>query len=244
MVEIFPAIDLKEGKVVRLYKGEMESAKIYGDATSFATKFEDMGAKWIHIVDLDGAFDGRPKNLEEISKIRQKTHLKIQLGGGIRDEMTIKKYADMGIDRLILGSIALENPSFAKEMASKYNIAVGIDSKEGKVALQGWAKIAQKEALELAQEFADSPIEALICTDIQRDGAFSGINLDLTLKLAQASGCFIIASGGLKDEQDIYNLDEMFEKYGILGGVIIGKAYYEGRIDLEQIFKRFASVSP
>lgn len=239
MIEIFPAIDLKEGKVVRLYKGEMESAKVYGDASDFAKRFEDMGSRWIHIVDLDGAFDGKPKNFEVIAKIRKKSKLKIQLGGGIRDEITIKKYTDMGIDRLILGSIALKDSSFAKEMASKYNIAIGIDSKEGKVALEGWAKVDQKEAITLAQEFKDSHIQALICTDIQRDGAFSGINLDLTLKLAQASGCFIIASGGLKDEQDIYRLDEVFHKHNILGGVIIGKAYYEGRIDLEQVFKRF-----
>lgn len=239
MVEIFPAIDLKEGKVVRLYKGEMESAKIYGDASDFAKKFEDMGARWIHIVDLDGAFDGKPKNLEVIAKIRENSKLKIQLGGGIRDEMTIKKYTDMGIDRLILGSIALKDSFFAKEMASKYNIAIGIDSKEGKVALEGWAKVDQKEAIDLAQEFRGSHIQALICTDIQRDGAFSGINFDLTLKLAQASGCFAIASGGLKDEQDIYRLDEIFDKHHISGGVIIGKAYYEGRIDLERVFKRF-----
>lgn len=241
MVEIFPAIDLKEGKVVRLYKGQMESAKIYGDGGDFAKKFEDMGAKWIHIVDLDGAFDGKPKNLEVIAKIRKNSKLKIQLGGGIRDEITIKKYTDMGIDRLILGSIALKDSFFAKEMASKYNIAVGIDSKEGKVALEGWAKVDQKEAVDLAREFKNSHIQALICTDIQRDGAFSGINVDLTLKLAQESGCFVIASGGLKDEQDIYRLDEMFQKYNISGGVIIGKAYYEGRIDLEQVFKRFTS---
>lgn len=241
MVEIFPAIDLKEGKVVRLYKGQMESAKIYGDGSDFAKKFEDMGAKWIHIVDLDGAFDGKPKNLEVIAKIRKNSKLKIQLGGGIRDEITIKKYTDMGIDRLILGSIALKDSFFAKEMASKYNIAVGIDSKEGKVALEGWAKVDQKEALDLAREFKNSHIQALICTDIQRDGAFSGINVDLTSKLAQESGCFVIASGGLKDEQDIYRLDEMFQKYNISGGVIIGKAYYEGRIDLEQVFKRFTS---
>lgn len=239
MVEIFPAIDLKEGKVVRLYKGEMESAKIYGDASDFAKKFEDMGARWIHIVDLDGAFNGKPKNLEVIAKIRENSKLKIQLGGGIRDEMTIKKYTDMGIDRLILGSIALKDSFFAKEMASKYNIAIGIDSKEGKVALEGWAKVDQKEAVDLAQEFRGSHIQALICTDIQRDGAFSGINFDLTLKLAQASGCFAIASGGLKDEQDIYRLDEIFDKHHISGGVIIGKAYYEGRIDLERVFKRF-----
>lgn len=239
MVEIFPAIDLKEGKVVRLYKGEMESAKIYGEASDFAKKFEDMGARWIHIVDLDGAFDGKPKNLEIIEKIRKNSKLKIQLGGGIRDEITIKKYIDMGIDRLILGSIALKDSFFAKEMASKYNIAIGIDSKDGKVALEGWAKVDQKEATTLAQEFRGSHIQALICTDIQRDGSFSGINFDLTLKLAQASDCFVIASGGLKDEQDIYRLDELFEKHSISGGVIIGKAYYEGKIDLEQVFKRF-----
>ncbi|PAF53424.1 1-(5-phosphoribosyl)-5-[(5-phosphoribosylamino)methylideneamino]imidazole-4-carboxamide isomerase [Helicobacter sp. 13S00482-2] len=238
-MDIFPAIDLKEGKAVRLYKGEIKSAKVYGDASEFAKKFEDMGARWLHIVDLDGAFGGEPKNLEVIETIRKSSRLKIQLGGGVRDEQTILRYTNMGIDRLILGSIALKNPFFAKEMASKYNIAVGIDSKDGKVALEGWVKSAQIEALDFAKEFKESDIQAIICTDINRDGTFSGINVDLTLKLAKASECFCIASGGVKSEKDIYELSEKFQEHKIKGGVIVGKAYYEGKIDLSEILKNF-----
>ncbi|MDO7252329.1 1-(5-phosphoribosyl)-5-[(5-phosphoribosylamino)methylideneamino]imidazole-4-carboxamide isomerase [Helicobacter cappadocius] len=238
-MEIFPAIDLKEGKAVRLYKGEMASAKIYGEAFEFAKKFQDLGSKWIHIVDLDGALGGEPKNLEVIEKIRKNSSVKIQIGGGIRDEQTIRRYSDMGIDRLILGSAALKDPVFAKEMARKYKIAVGIDSKDGKVALEGWVKSAEIDALDLAKEFKGSDIQALICTDIQRDGTFEGINLDLTLELARVSDCFCIASGGVKNEQDIYNLNEKFEEHAIRGGVIIGKAYYEGRIDLQKVIKKF-----
>lgn len=240
MLEIFPAIDLKNGKAVRLYKGEMSSAKIYGEAIDFAKKFQDMGAKWLHIVDLDGALNGEPKNFTEIELIKKSCNLKIQLGGGIRNEETIKRYVDRGIDRLILGSVAMKNPDFTKEMAQKYKIAVGIDAKEGKVAIEGWAKTKQMQAIKLAQEFQNTAIDALICTDINRDGALSGINIDFTLQMAKASQCFCIASGGFKDESDLVNLNKSFIKNKIVGGVIVGKAYYEGKVNLRKLFEEIS----
>ncbi|SQB98958.1 1-(5-phosphoribosyl)-5-[(5-phosphoribosylamino)methylideneamino]imidazole-4-carboxamide isomerase [Helicobacter fennelliae] len=237
MVEIFPAIDLKDGKAVRLLKGEMQSAKIYGDCVEFAQYFESIGAKWIHIVDLDGAFKGSAQNLESIKKIRQATNLKIQLGGGIRNEDTIKMYLHLGINRIILGSMALENPEFAKQMAEKYPIAIGIDAKDGKVATQGWIEVGQTDAFALAKDFRDSGIQAIICTDIARDGALSGINVDFTLKMAEASQCFVIASGGFASIDEIKNLSKAFTQKGIQGGLIIGKAFYEGKIKLEEVFE-------
>jgi len=151
-MEILPAIDLKDGKAVRLSKGLMESAKIYSDEPwMVAKKFEELGSKWLHIVDLNGAFAGEPANLEQIKKIRENCNLKIELGGGIRDENTIKMYLDLGVDRLILGSIAVKDPQFVKDMASKYPIAVGIDVQDGMVAVEGWAEVSTMDATSLAK---------------------------------------------------------------------------------------------
>jgi len=233
-MEILPAIDLKDGKAVRLTKGLMDSAKIYSDEPwQLAKRFEDMGSKWLHIVDLNGAFAGEPKNLEQIQKIRENTSLKIELGGGIRDEDTIKRYLDLGIDRLILGSIAVKNPDFVKKMATKYPIAVGIDAIDGYVAVEGWAEVSEMKATELAKAFADCGVEAIICTDVGRDGTLSGINVDFTISIAEAGGIDTIASGGLKSIDDILIL----KNTGKVAGVIVGKAFYEGFIDLHKAFK-------
>ena len=233
-MEILPAIDLKDGKCVRLTKGLMESAKIYSDEPwQIAKRFEDMGAKWLHVVDLNGAFAGEPKNLEQIEKIRANTSLKMELGGGIRDEETIKKYLDLGIDRLILGSIALKDPAFVKAMAAKYPIAVGIDAIDGYVAVEGWAKTSTMKATDLAREFAKSGVEAIICTDVGRDGTLGGVNVEFTLSIAEASGIDTIASGGVRGIEDI----EALLKTGKIAGVIVGKAFYEGTIDLEEAFR-------
>ncbi len=232
-MEILPAIDLKEGKAVRLTKGLMESAKIYSDEPwQIAKRFEEMGAKWLHVVDLNGAFAGEPKNIEQIEKIRKNTNLKMELGGGIRDEETIKRYLDLGIDRLILGSIALKSPTFVKEMAAKYPIAVGIDAIDGYVAVEGWAEKSQMKATELAKEFAASGVEAIICTDVGKDGTLSGVNVEFTVAIAEASGIPTIASGGVRDIEDIKRLLETHK----VAGVIVGKAFYEGTIDLEEAF--------
>ena len=232
---LYPAIDLKDGKAVRLTKGLMESAKIYSDEPwTLVKKFEEMGAEWVHLVDLNGAFAGEPKNLEQIIKIRQNCKVKLELGGGIRDEATIQKMFEIGIDRIILGSIAVKDPAFVKEMAAKYPIAVGIDAIDGYVAVEGWGEVSTMRATDLAKEFANAGVEAIICTDVGKDGTLSGVNVDFTLEIARASGVATIASGGVKDESDVMALIETKE----VEGVIIGKAYYEGNIDLEKLFAK------
>ena len=234
MMTLYPAIDLKDGKAVRLTKGIMESAKVYSNEPYELVKsFESMGATWVHLVDLNGAFAGEPKNLEQIVKIRENSSVKLQLGGGIRDEETIVKMLDIGIDRVILGSIAVKDPDFVKDMAKKYPIAVGIDAVDGYVAVEGWGEVSSMEATDLAKEFADAGVEAIICTDVGKDGTLSGVNVEFTLSIAEASGVSTIASGGVKDIEDIFKL----QKTGKIDGAIIGKAYYEGRIDLEKLFK-------
>lgn len=231
---LYPAIDLKDGKAVRLTKGLMDSAKIYSDEPwLLVKKFEEMGAEWVHLVDLNGAFAGEPKNLEQIVKIRQNCSVKLQLGGGIRDEESIKRMLEIGIDRIILGSIAVKDPEFVKEMAAKYPIAVGIDAIDGFVAVEGWGEVSTMRATELAKEFANAGVEAIICTDVGQDGTLSGVNVEFTLEIARASGISTIASGGVKDEGDIEALIATKE----VDGVIIGKAYYEGTIDLPKLFK-------
>ncbi|MDD3591543.1 MAG: 1-(5-phosphoribosyl)-5-[(5-phosphoribosylamino)methylideneamino]imidazole-4-carboxamide isomerase [Sulfurovum sp.] len=229
---ILPAIDLKDGKAVRLSKGLMDSAKIYSDEPwQVAKRFEALGSEWVHLVDLNGAFAGKPENLEQIKKIREHCDLKLELGGGIRDEETIKMYLDLGIDRLILGSIAVKDPAFVKEMAAKYPIVVGIDAIDGMVAVEGWGEVSDMKATDLAREFANAGVEAIICTDVGRDGMMTGVNIDFTLAIKEASGVETIASGGLKDMNDIHSLIEA----GI-DGTIVGKAFYEGTLDLEEAF--------
>ena len=167
---LYPAIDLKDGKAVRLTKGLMESAKIYSDEPwMLVKKFEEMGAQWVHLVDLNGAFAGEPKNLEQIIKIRQNCNVKLELGGGIRDEATIKKMLEIGIDRIILGSIAVKDSQFVKDMAAKYPIAVGIDAIDGFVAVEGWGEVSSMRATDLAKEFANAGVEAIIFSDIFSD---------------------------------------------------------------------------
>jgi phosphoribosylformimino-5-aminoimidazole carboxamide ribotide isomerase len=231
---LFPAIDLKDGKAVRLSKGLMESAKIYSDEPwELVKSFEKMGAEWVHLVDLNGAFAGEPVNLEEIKKIRANCSVKLELGGGIRDEATIKRYLELGIDRVILGSIAVKDPQFVREMAAKYPVVVGIDAIDGYVAVEGWGEVSQMKATDLAKAFAQAGVEAIICTDVGRDGMLSGINVDFTLAIARASGVPTIASGGLKDRADI----DALQATGEIAGVIVGKAYYEGTLDLEKALK-------
>ncbi len=233
-MQIIPAIDLKDGKAVRLVKGEMQNCKVYGEPLDFAKKFEEMGAKWLHIVDLDGAFAGSPTNLAQIQKIRENCRLKIELGGGIRDEKTIAKYIDLGINRVILGSVALKNIDFALKMAEKYPLVIGIDARNGRVSTDGWAKDSDIKATDFASNFKNSTVEAIICTDILRDGMLEGVNVDFSAEIAVASGIPTIASGGFLSEDEIARL----AKSGV-SGVIVGKAYYEGKVDLEKIFKQY-----
>jgi phosphoribosylformimino-5-aminoimidazole carboxamide ribotide isomerase len=230
-MDILPAIDLKDGQAVRLTKGLMNSAKIYSNEPfEIAKKFEEYGSSWLHVVDLNGAFAGTPQNLAQIEKIVNNCNLKIELGGGIRDEDSIKRYIDLGVNRIILGSIAVSNPKFVEDMAKKYPIAVGIDAVDGFVAVDGWARVSQMEATTLAKMYANAGVEAIICTDISKDGTLSGVNVEFTQSIAQASGVDTIASGGVKDIEDIKKLKEAKN----VSGVIIGKAYYEGRLDLKE----------
>ena len=230
---ILPAIDLKDGKAVRLSKGLMESAKIYSDEPwQVAKRFEELGSQWVHLVDLNGAFAGKPENLDEIKKIRENCNIKLELGGGIRDEETIKMYLDLGIDRVILGSIAVKDPQFVRDMAKKYPIVVGIDAIDGMVAVEGWGEVSDMRATDLAKQFADAGVEAIICTDVGRDGMMTGVNVEFTLEIQKACGLETIASGGLKDMSDINALIDA----GI-DGTIVGKAFYEGTLDLEEAFE-------
>ena len=233
-MEIFPAIDLKQGCAVRLSKGEMQSAKIYSkDPCELAKKFEDLGAKWLHLVDLDGAFAGEAVNFKAIERIVKSTCLRVEVGGGIRDEARIKEYLNLGVDRFILGSAALKNPDFVKQMAKLYRIVVGIDAKEGLVATEGWAELSRVKATDLARDYADAGVCAIICTDISRDGMLSGVNVEFSRSIAKASGIDTIASGGVKDMNDIIVL----KNAELIAGVIVGKAYYEGTLDLKKAFE-------
>lgn len=233
-MEIFPAIDLKQGCAVRLSKGEIQSAKIYSkDPCELAKKFEDLGAKWLHLVDLDGAFAGEAVNFKAIERIVKSTRLRVEVGGGIRDEARIKEYLSLGVDRFILGSAALKNRDFVKKMAKLYRIVVGIDAKEGFVATEGWAELSRVKATDLAREYADAGVCAIICTDISRDGMLSGVNVEFSRSIAKASGIDTIASGGVKDINDIIAL----KNAELIAGVIVGKAYYEGTLDLKKAFE-------
>lgn len=230
---IYPAIDLKQGCAVRLSKGEMSSAKIYSDKPwELAKQFADLGAKWLHIVDLDGAFAGEPINFKTIEKIVQNSDLKVQIGGGIRDESRVKAYLEMGVSRVILGSVALTNPDFVRQMAKAYPVVVGIDAKDGFVATQGWADVSEIAAVDLAAKFGSAGVQAIICTDIAKDGMLGGVNVNFTLQIAKASGVETIASGGVSSIDDILEL----KNSGKIGGVIVGKAFYEGKIDLKDAF--------
>lgn len=233
-MEIFPAIDLKQGCAVRLSKGEMQSAKIYSkDPCELAKKFEDLGAKWLHLVDLDGAFAGEAVNFKAIERIVKSTRLCVEVGGGIRDEARIMEYLSLGVDRFILGSAALKNPDFVRRMAKLYRIVVGIDAKDGLVATEGWAELSRVKATDLARDYADAGVCAIICTDISRDGMLSGVNVEFSRSIAKACGIDTIASGGVKDMNDIIAL----KNAGSIAGVIVGKAYYEGTLDLKKAFE-------
>ncbi|MRJ06222.1 MAG: 1-(5-phosphoribosyl)-5-[(5-phosphoribosylamino)methylideneamino]imidazole-4-carboxamide isomerase [Epsilonproteobacteria bacterium] len=230
---IFPAIDLKDGKAVRLTKGVMESAKIYSsEPWELAKRFEEMGAEWLHLVDLNGAFAGEPKNLEQIEKIRKNTNLKIQLGGGIRSRETIQRYLNLGINRVILGSVSAKNPELVKEWAEEFPIVVGIDAKNGIVAIDGWGKSEGIGAEELAKIYRNSKVEAIIATDISRDGMLQGLNIEFVRKIKEASQKPTIASGGVASIEDIRRAKE-----AQLDGVIIGKAFYENRLNLSEAFQ-------
>jgi phosphoribosylformimino-5-aminoimidazole carboxamide ribotide isomerase len=230
-VILFPAIDLKGGRCVRLKRGEMESATVFNnDPAAQAKIFANAGFRWLHCVDLDGAFEGRSVNADAIRAIRANIDLPIQLGGGIRDRAGIEAWLDAGISRVILGTAALRNPELVREAAKAYpgRVAVGIDAKDGKVAVQGWAETSEIGALALAKRFEDAGVAAIIFTDIARDGMLQGVNVEATAALANAVGIPIIASGGIASLDDIKAL--MAAPTTNILGTIIGRALYEGGI--------------
>jgi phosphoribosylformimino-5-aminoimidazole carboxamide ribotide isomerase len=231
-VILFPAIDLKEGRCVRLIQGDMDQATIFNDDPSDQAKqFEDQGFEWLHIVDLDGAFAGKPMNSDAIRAITGKITIPIQLGGGIRTMKTVENWLDHGITRVIIGTAAVKDPAFVREAARNFagHIAVGIDARDGRVAVDGWAQLSEMSSIELGQRFQDAGVSAIIYTDISRDGLLKGLNIESTLALAQALTIPVIASGGLASIDDIERLTK--PDCAILEGAITGRALYDGRLD-------------
>ena len=230
---VIPAIDLKEGRCVRLEQGLMEKDTVYSDSPAAQAKiWQEQGGELLHIVDLDGAFAGVPRNREAISAIVKSIDIPTELGGGVRDLATIEAYLELGVGRVILGTAAKENPELVKEACRLFpgKIVVGIDANNGFVAVRGWADVTEKKATEMAKEMEGFGVEAIIYTDIARDGMMQGPNLDATRALAESISIPVIASGGVSSLQDIENLLDI-ERSGVVG-VITGKAIYSGALDL------------
>ena len=234
---LIPAIDLKDGQCVRLKQGDMDQSTVFGeDPVAMALKWLDSGARRLHLVDLNGAFAGKPQNFGAIKSILKEVgdDIPVQLGGGIRDLDTIEKYVDAGIRYIIIGTAAVKSPGFLKDACSAFggHIIVGLDAKDGKVATDGWSKLTGHEVVDLAKKFEDYGVESIIYTDIGRDGMLSGINVDATVKLAQALSIPVIASGGLSGMSDIESLCAL--AYEGIEGVICGRAIYSGDLDFEK----------
>jgi phosphoribosylformimino-5-aminoimidazole carboxamide ribotide isomerase len=230
---VIPAIDLKQGHCVRLEQGLMDKDTVYStDPAAQALKWQEAGAELLHIVDLDGAFDGVPRNREAIEAIVAALDIPTQLGGGIRDLDTVEAYLSLGLSRVILGTVAKENPQLVRQACEKFpgRIVVGIDARDGLVAVRGWAEVTEKKAVDLAREFEGMGVAAIIYTDIARDGMMQGPNLNATGALADAVSIPVIASGGVSSMEDIRNLKEL-EARGVCGA-ITGKAIYSGALNL------------
>jgi phosphoribosylformimino-5-aminoimidazole carboxamide ribotide isomerase len=236
---LIPAIDLKDGKCVRLRQGRMEDDTVFSDdPVAVAGKWVSEGAKRLHLVDLDGAFAGIPRNAEVIHAIREAyPDVQIQVGGGIRDEETIQGYLNAGVDYVIIGTKAVSAPHFVREVAAEFpnHIIVGLDAKDGKVAIDGWSKLSHHDVVDLAQKFEDDGVEAIIYTDISRDGMMEGVNVEATARLARSIRIPVIASGGIRSIQDIHALG------GVVGdgvmGAITGRAIYEGTLNFAEARK-------
>lgn len=229
---LFPAIDLKNGQCVRLVRGDMEQATVFNaDPAAQAQSFERQGFGYLHVVDLDGAFAGKPVNAAAVERILAVTGMKVQLGGGVRDLRTVTGWLEKGVARVIIGTAALKDPDFVREAARLYpgQIAVGIDAREGRVAVEGWAMQSDVSALDLGRIFEDSGVAALIYTDIARDGVMQGLNLAQTVALAEAVAIPVIASGGLASLDDVKRL--LQPDCAKLAGAISGRALYDGRLD-------------
>ena len=229
---LFPAIDLKEGACVRLQQGDMARATVFNrDPAAQARDFEQQGFRYLHVVDLDGAFAGKPMNAQAVDAILRTVAMPVQLGGGVRDMATVEGWLGKGISRVIIGTAAVRDPEFVKAAAKQYpsRIAVGLDARNGKVAVEGWAETSELSALDIARRFEDAGVAAIIYTDIARDGLLKGLNLDATISLADAVSIPVVASGGLASLDDVKALLQPRAKK--LEGAIAGRALYDGRLD-------------
>ncbi len=231
---LYPAIDLKNGQCVRLLRGDMNQATVFGEnPAAQARAFQDAGCEWLHLVDLDGAFAGKPRNAEAVEAILDTVTIPVQLGGGIRDMATIEAWLAKGIARVILGTAAVRDPALVSTAAARFpgQIAVGIDARDGMVAVEGWAETTTLSALDLAKSFEKAGVAAIIYTDIDRDGAMQGPNVNATAELANAITIPVIASGGIASAADLLALRD---SSATLNGAISGRAIYEGQLELDQ----------
>jgi phosphoribosylformimino-5-aminoimidazole carboxamide ribotide isomerase len=232
---LFPAIDLKDGACVRLVEGDITQATVFNrDPAAQARAFADLGFDWLHVVDLNGAFMGAPVNAGAVEAILASVSLPVQLGGGIRDLATVEMWLGKGVARVILGTAAVKNPALVREAAKAFpgRIAIGLDARDGRVAVEGWAAVSELGAVDLARRFEDAGVTALIFTDIGRDGRLRGLNMEATLELARAVSIPVIASGGLAGIEDVKRLLE--PDASILEGAIAGRALYDGRLDARE----------
>ncbi|PZX17673.1 1-(5-phosphoribosyl)-5-[(5-phosphoribosylamino)methylideneamino] imidazole-4-carboxamide isomerase [Palleronia aestuarii] len=228
---LYPAIDLKDGQCVRLLRGDMAQATVFGDDPAAQAKsFREAGCAWLHLVDLNGAFEGHPVNAAAVEEILDAVDIPVQLGGGIRDMETIEMWLSKGLARVILGTAAVENPGLVREAASAFpgQVAIGLDARAGKVATRGWAEATVLNVTDLAESFEDAGVAAIIYTDIDRDGAMEGPNVAATAALARATQIPVIASGGVSSLDDLVALSET----GVIAGAISGRALYDGAIEL------------
>lgn len=240
---LFPAIDLKDGQCVRLKLGDMDQATVFNDdPAAQALSFEMQGFEWLHLVDLNGAFAGRPVNKTAVEAILRAVKIPVQLGGGIRSLGQIEEWLGQGIRRVILGTVALRDPALVREACRAFpgRIVVGIDAKGGRVAVEGWAETSDLSATDLARRFADAGVSAIIFTDIDRDGVLKGLNIESTLDLARSVPIPVIASGGLASMDDIHQL--LQPDCSILEGAISGRALYDGRIDVPEALRLLRGV--
>ncbi len=235
---LFPAIDLKEGLAVRLEQGDMTRATVFHrDPAAQARAFEAQGFEYLHLVDLDGAFAGKPVNAAAVDRILESISIPVQLGGGIRNTATVEAWLEKGVTRVIIGTAAVRDPPFVKQAARDYpgQVAVGLDARDGKVAVEGWAQASELSALDIARRFEDAGVGAIVYTDIARDGMLKGLNLDATIALAEDISIPVIASGGLASLDDIKAL--LAPRAAKLAGAIVGRALYDGRLDAGEALK-------
>jgi phosphoribosylformimino-5-aminoimidazole carboxamide ribotide isomerase len=229
---LYPAIDLKQGQCVRLRQGDMDQATVFNnDPAAQAASFEADGFSWLHVVDLDGAFAGKPQNSTAVEAILKRVKFPVQLGGGIRDMATVEGWLNKGIARVIIGTAAVRDPDFVKSAAKAYpgKVAVGIDARDGMVAVEGWAETSKLSALDLGKRFEDAGVAAIIYTDIARDGMLQGLDMAGTRALAEALSIPVIASGGLASIEDVQEL--LKPQNRVIAGAITGRALYDGRLD-------------